>query len=304
MRGHVEDFIAYLEVERNASLHTRLGYLRDLKQFSEFLKVSKLCLSGTEPDIYKINEAAVTSFVYNLHRGCKKASVARKISSIRSLFRYLVKKGIVKMNPAELVPTPRIDKFLPTVLTAEEAKNLVEAPKKIKSRSTLRDLAVLETLYSAGIRLSELIGIRLKDLDLGAGTIRVLGKGSKERIAYLGEYAASSIKAYLDNERDGAAFIGEAPLFAGRKGKRLSPRTVQRIVQKYTAVSGIDKAPTPHALRHTFATHLLDAGVDLRSIQEMLGHAKLSTTQRYTKVGIDKMMEAYDKAHPKAKKIR
>ncbi len=292
---HVDDFIRYLEVERNASLNTRLSYLRDLREFEAFLNSS-----GIAFDVKAIKEPDITAFVYRLFRDHKKATIARKLSSIRSFFRFLSRKGLVEANPAELVPTPKVEKYLPPVLTGEEAGLLVEGPKKTDSPTALRDLAILEVLYSSGIRVSELTGIALKDLDLEAGTIKVLGKGNKERIAYLGDYAKDSLKRYIDGER--RAVEPGAPLFAGKGGDgRVAVRTVQRLVKKYAAASGIDKTPTPHALRHSFATHLLDAGVDLRSIQEMLGHSKLSTTQRYTRVSMKSMTEAYDKAHPRAK---
>lgn len=315
MLGLVEEFLTYLSVERNASVNTRLGYSRDLNHFYLYLKGSGFCSSGMDPETDKIDEAAVTGFVRSLYAGCKKASVARKLSAIRSFFRFLIKKGHLKLNPAEFVSSPRVEKFLPSVLTVEEAGALVESPRAhIKARAhgkpedavsaALRDLAILEVLYSSGIRVSELTGLKMDCLDLEAGTMKVLGKGGKERIAYLGDLAKASLQAYLNNGRGmaaGEAAAGDEPVFKGPGGNALSARTVQRILKEHISTSGINKTPTPHALRHTFATHLLDAGVDLRSIQEMLGHSKLSTTQRYTRVGISTMMEAYDKAHPRAK---
>ena len=292
----VEGFISYLAVERNASPHTRQAYRRDLGQFHAFLVEDGRY--GLSPDATEIDEAAVTSYVYWLYQGRRKVSIARKLASIRSFFRYLIRKGMADRNPAEGVPTPKIEKYLPVVMSVEEAGSLVEAPALNEKKRSARDLAVLEVLYSSGIRVSELTGIDLKDVDLSAGTIKVLGKGGKERIAYLGRRAKASLEAYL-NERGTA----EGPLFAGKGGRRITPRSVQRLVKECAVLSGITKDPTPHALRHSFATHLLDAGVDLRAIQEMLGHAKLSTTQRYTKVSLSSMMEAYDKAHPRAKKI-
>lgn len=303
MLALIDEFMTYLAVERNSSAHTRLGYGRDLEQFRVFLK-GELGgggegAGGGEPDIRRVRAADVTAFVYSLHGDHKKSSVARKISSLRSFFRFLVKKGYLKSNPAELVPTPRADNFLPAVLTVEEAECLVEAPGKTDAGEPLRDLAILETLYSSGIRVSELTGLRMTDTDLSAGTIRVVGKGGKERIAYLGKFAIESLGAYMKKRETGAS--GDSPVFTGRDGHAVSQRTVQRLVKRYVLKSGINKNPTPHALRHSFATHLLDAGADLRSIQEMLGHSKLSTTQRYTKVGIASLMEVYDRAHPLAK---
>ncbi|MBI5588486.1 MAG: tyrosine recombinase XerC [Deltaproteobacteria bacterium] len=294
MPGLIDEFITYLAVEKNSSAHTRLGYKRDLEQFRLFLKEE-----GAEYGIDRVTAADVIAFVYSLHGDHKKSSVARKISSIRSFFRFLVKKGYLSGSPAELVPTPRVDKYLPAVLTVDEARCLVEAPGSTDGPEPLRDLAILETLYSSGIRVSELTGLTMRDVDLGAGTIRVAGKGGKERIAYLGKFAIGSIGAYI--KKRGGESPGDAPLFTGKGGKGVSQRTVQRLVKRYVRKSGINKNPTPHALRHSFATHLMDAGVDLRSIQEMLGHSKLSTTQRYTLVSVASLMETYDRAHPKAK---
>lgn len=290
-------FIQYLEVERNASPHTRLAYEGDLGQFFAFL--NEEFKGVAEPGL--VTEAMVTAFVYRLHRGAGKSSIARKLSSIRAFFRFLVKRGAIRADPALLVPMPKADKFLPAVLTAEETAALVDAPKtgKPDAAAHVRDLAVLETLYSSGIRVSELTGLDLSDVDLDAGAMRVMGKGGKERMAYLGGLAAESLRAYIGKARGGVA---TPALFIGARGGRMNARAVQRLVRRYAEKSGIDKTPTPHSLRHTFATHLLNAGVDLRAIQEMLGHSKLSTTQRYTKVGIANMMEAYDNAHPRAKK--
>jgi len=300
MRSLIDEFLTYLAVERNSSVHTRLGYGRDLEQFRRFLTGS----GGVDPesggpDAAQVKATDVSAFVYSLHGGNKKSSVARKLSSIRSFFRFLVKKKYIKASPAELVPSPKADRYLPAVLTVEEAGCLVEAASGPNAAEPLRDLAILETLYSSGIRVSELTGLRIKDIDLAAGTLRVAGKGGKERVAYLGKFAIESLGAYLAGR--GCGLGGESFVFAGRGMVAISQRTVQRLVKSYVAKSGINKNPTPHALRHSFATHLLDAGVDLRSIQEMLGHSKLSTTQRYTKVGISSIMEAYDRSHPRAK---
>ncbi|MFQ5441375.1 MAG: site-specific tyrosine recombinase/integron integrase [Thermodesulfobacteriota bacterium] len=306
MSALIDEFLTYLAVERNYSLHTRLAYSRDLRQFFDFLKGLPRG-AGCEPfDILKVDEEAVRAFVQALYYRCSKASIARKLSSIRSFFRFLSKKGFLRKNPAELVPTPKVEKYLPSVLTAEEAFSLLSAAKaRPATLENLRDRAIVEVLYSSGIRVSELTGLKLKDLDLEGATIRVLGKGGKSRIAFLGVEAVTSVRAYLKGHRGRVKEFsaGEgATLFTGRGGGPLSERTVQRIIKKYAALGGINKSPTPHSLRHSFATHLLDAGLDLRSIQEMLGHSKLSTTQRYTKVGVERIMDAYDRAHPRAKK--
>lgn len=297
MRGLIAEFMTYLEVERNASVNTRLGYSRDLDHFCRFLASSR---DGVVPGADAVVEADISAFAGALHMRCKKITAARKLSAIRSFFRFLVRKRLLVKNPAEFVPMPKIEKTLPPVLTVEEVVSLVEAPGRSEAFSALRDLAILEVFYSAGVRVSELTGLRMKDVDLDGATIRVLGKGGKERIAYLGSYALDSLRAYINRDRQTAG--RDEPLFTGRGEGVVSQRSVQRLVKKYVLDSGIDKTPTPHALRHTFATHLLDAGVDLRSIQEMLGHSKLSTTQRYTRVSVASLMDSYDKAHPRARK--
>ncbi|MEK6531546.1 MAG: tyrosine recombinase XerC [Deltaproteobacteria bacterium] len=305
----VDEFQRYLLIEKNSSQHTVDGYLRDLTQFYGFLIESRAPASGAI-DPNNVEETDITGFVYRLCAASRKTTIARKLSSLKSFFRFLLKKGLVKANPAGLVPVPKSEKYLPIVLSVEEAGSLMHAAKVNAARQgeALRDLAILEVLYSSGIRVSELTGANLKDVDLESGTIRVLGKGGKERIAFLGSFAKQSLGVYIKNA--GQCNEGpDAPVFIGRTGKngacqRISQRTVQRIVRRYSALSGIAKHPTPHALRHTFATHLLDAGVDLRTIQEMLGHARLSTTQRYTRVSIEGIARAYDRAHPRAGRQR
>ncbi len=300
MRNPVDEFDRYLAVERNASVHTRKGYARDLRQFEVFLEGYGLSL---ERDIQRIDEGIITAFVHHLYRRCRKVSVARKLSTLRSFFRFLLRRGVVGYNPAEVIPTPRFEKTLPDVLTVEETDSLIEMPADtgLPVEVRLRDRAILELLYSSGIRVSELVGLKIGDLNLEEGTIRVMGKGGKERIAFVGGMARKALKAYIEGGRRGEC-RGDSPLFTGRGGGRLSQRTVQRIIKRYTILSGIDKDPTPHSLRHSFATHLLDSGMDLRTIQELLGHRSISTTQRYTRVGIDSLLEAYDRAHPRAKK--
>lgn len=295
MADIIDTFIDYLAVERNASVNTRLGYERDLRQFARFLE------KDLRPGIKDADAPAIRAFVYGLHDGCKKASIARKLSSIRSFFRFLARKGLVSANPGALVDTPKADAFLPSVLTVDEASSLIDAIKagEDAAKDAIRDLAMLEVMYSAGIRISELVGLDLKDVDTDRGQIRVMGKGGKERIAFLGRLAINSVREYL--KRRGHGPKGTGPLFLASRGGRINQRAVQRLVRSCTKASGILKTPTPHSLRHSFATHLLESGVDLRTIQEMLGHSKLSTTQRYAKVGLAGLMETYDRTHPKAK---
>jgi integrase/recombinase XerC len=232
----------------------------------------------------------------------KKSSIARKLSAIRSFFRYLNREGILTNNPARLVATPRRDKRLPAVLTADDALRLMNAPNSKKPEDhaiMLRDRAVLETLYSTGIRVSELIGMNREDIDPRDSLLRIRGKGRKERIVPIGSKALDAINAY----RGGLTRSPEiAAVFLGPSGKRLTVRTVQRILENHRKRLGLLQKASPHTLRHSFATHMLESGADLRAIQELLGHASLSTTQRYTHVNLDSLMEVYDKSHPKARK--
>ncbi|MEK6540134.1 MAG: tyrosine recombinase XerC [Deltaproteobacteria bacterium] len=322
MERYRKEFARYLSVEKNASRHTIENYLRDITQMEDFLKEKVFCLDGGEVDTGKIDENAIRQFLGYIYKDHKKVSVARKLASIKAFFKFLVKKGFLQKNPAELISYPKIEKYLPTVLTVDEAKGLVEADQTIAekrrnplthspiprfpdSRTILRDRAILEVLYSSGVRVGELAGLNVDDIDLNLGIIKVLGKGNKERLAILGEKAKEALKAYLVKKsevRSQKSEGGDEPVFLGARGERIYPRAVQRLVKKNALKGNIAKKPTPHSLRHTFATHLMDAGVDLRTIQEMLGHASLSTTQKYTKVSVQRLMEIYDKAHPRAKK--
>jgi len=307
MLPSIEKFLIYLAVERNTSPHTRAAYARDLRQFHGFLISNAGGARGEALDPGVVTSSDVRAFVQSLYRQCGKVSIARKLSSIRSFFRFLVKKGELTSNPAEIVPSPRTGSFLPSALTAEETAALIDSVPTARGGGfrSLRDSAILEVLYSSGIRVGELTGLRHRDLDMEDGVVRVLGKGGKTRLAFLGAKATSALSAYLEARKGGGkgGVDFDLPLFVALQGseKGISPRTVQRIVRKYALSSGINKTPTPHTLRHSFATHLLDAGTDLRSIQEMLGHSKLSTTQRYTSVGLEGIMKVYDRAHPRAK---
>jgi integrase/recombinase XerC len=292
MREHITDFIGYLRNERNVSPHTERGYLSDLEQFADFL--GEITLTG-------VDHLTLRSFIGHLvkHR-IKKSSVARKLSAIRSFFRYLNRKGVITGNPARLVATPRREKRLPAVLTADDAQRLMNAHGKETNDGTeRRDRAVLETLYSTGIRAAELIGMNRDDISHDDRLVRIRGKGRKERIVPIGRTALGAIDAYLGQNKEGA----ENPaVFTGRAGNRLTARTVQRILENRRKKLGLAQKASPHTLRHSFATHLLESGADLRAIQELLGHASLSTTQRYTHVNLDSLMESYDKAHPRARK--
>ncbi len=296
MRKLIFDFVAYLKNERNLSPHTERSYLSDLEQLAQFL-------DGTPPA--QIDHQALRGFLAHLMKSkVKKSSIARKLSAIRSFFKYLTREGIIKNSPARLVSTPRQEKRLPAVLTPDDTQRLMDAPGRMvggNDETVLRDRAVLEVLYSTGIRASELTGINRDDLSRHDRLLRIRGKGRKERIVPVGRIALNAVDAYLERKKKGA----DAPaVFTGPSGKRLTVRTVQRILENYRKKTGLQKKASPHTLRHSFATHLLESGADLRVIQELLGHASLSTTQRYTHLNLDSLMETYDKAHPRAKRRR
>jgi len=306
----IHQFIHYLSTEKNASPHTCRCYLRDLEEFENFLKNSgKATSSRINIEMGKVDRTNIRRYLSFLHRKNKKSSIARKISSLRSFFKYLMREQLVNSNPAKSVSTPKVERPLPTTLTVDEAFRLMESPKdssektyseKAKLRG-LRDRAILELLYSSGIRVGELVGLNLNQLDLDLGIVKVMGKGRKERIAPIGSKAVEALKAYLESREE---LKGEEALFINSRGERLTARSVGRLIKKYTRRSGIVRKVSPHSLRHTFATHLLDAGADIREIQEMLGHASLSTTQRYIHISPGKLMEVYDKAHPRSFKNR
>jgi integrase/recombinase XerC len=295
VKKHIPVFLSYLKIEKNYSPHTLRSYESDLLQFASFL--------GNKATIEAVDHLFIRSFLTHLYARNKRSSIGRKIASIRSFFRYLVKRGFLPHNPAELVSSPKQEKFLPTFLPVDEIFALVESPKG-NNFITLRDRAILEVLYSCGLRVGELVAMNTDSIDFPLGIARVLGKGSKERIVPVGKRALEALKEYMGKSEKvtrKSSVQDAKPLFLNSRGGRLSARSVERLVGKYGELAGLFKHVYPHALRHTFATHLLDMGADLRSVQEMLGHVSLSTTQKYTHVGLDKLMAVYDSAHPKAK---
>lgn len=306
MKVLIERFLEYLRVEKDASAHTLRSYGADLEQFRNFLLSSDLQVDKKSGDVAveKIDHLSIRAYLSHLYRGHKKSSLARKLAAQRSFFKYLVEEGVLAQSPAEIVATPKQEKPLPTFLPVDEVFSLLDTTDK----STIwgaRDRAILETLYSCGIRVSELVGLTDGDIDFTLGILKVYGKGRKERIVPIGEKALTAIRDYLP-QRDGIIAPlhspgFKAPLFINRRGGRLTSRSVARVLLKHLLRCGLMRKVSPHALRHSFATHLLDAGADLRAIQELLGHVSLSTTQRYTHVSVDKLMEVYDRAHPRAK---
>ncbi len=305
MEGYIKDFLVYLRLERNASNNTILGYSRDLEGFRAFL--SDLYISEGYDGIKALSEISINeirAYVASLYKQNSRATIARKLSALRSFFRYLNKKGVIDSNIAELINNPKMKKPLPKAMTVDEVFTLLEPEPGIDPLS-LRNRAILELLYSTGIRVGELVGLDIEDVDMTSRVVRVLGKGRKERLVPVGDKALSALREYITCARDTLLKSGDRAtkaLFLNARGGRLTERGVEYIIDYHRKERGFKKTITPHSFRHSFATHLLDSGADLRSIQEMLGHSSLSTTQRYTKVSIDRLMEVYDKAHPRAKK--
>lgn len=299
----VKRFMDYLRDQRRMSAQTLRAYAGDLDQFGRFLREEHF--NGVTPGPEGIDPLAVRGFVAHLMRaGLGKASVARKLSAVRSFLNHSVRDGRVDASPAEGIPSPRIPKHLPATLTVDEMFNLLERIQE-DDPASLRDRAILELLYAAGLRVSELVGLDLDDLDIAGTVIRVRGKGGKQRVVPFGDKAAAAVKRWLENS-ESLRSGGKAPdaLFLNLRGGRLTGRSVSRILDKRLREAAIFARLSPHALRHSFASHMLGSGADLRAIQELLGHASLSTTQRYTHVSTDALMQIYDRAHPRAHRNR
>ena len=305
MRTSLEAFIESLSVEKEFSPHTCRAYRTDLEQFFEYLGTQFGW--GIDTHDLDIDGVVIRSYLGFLHKGHKKTTIARKLSALRSFFKYLVKKGVVEQNPAEAVITPKRGQTIPNYLPIDEMFRLLDGMKG-DSVLALRNRAILETLYSTGARVGELVGTNTRDIDFEKGLIKVCGKGNKERLVPVGKRALHCVRAYLDKRgQEKIAKTGipkedwndKAPLFRNKFGGRLTARSIARLLDKTNRQLALMRPISPHGLRHTFATHMLDAGADLRIVQELLGHSSLSTTQRYTHVSMDRLMEIYDKAHPR-----
>jgi integrase/recombinase XerC len=299
MHRHIAQFLRRLQAERGASPHTLKGYREDLIAAADYFADD----AGQSPDPATITAVDLRGFLSALHEaGYAKTSIARKLSALRSFYCWGQREGWATSNPARALRNPRKGRKLPHFLTTEEIGKLLAAPV-VDDPLGLRDRAILETLYSAGLRVSELAGLNDGDLDLTQGVVRVRGKGRRERLAPLGSYAIKALTAWLKRRRlaGGAAPSRESPVFVNRFGKRLTTRSVGRMLEKYLAETGLDQRTSPHTLRHSFATHLLDRGADIRSVQELLGHKSLVTTQIYTHVSTANLRAAYEKAHPRAR---
>jgi integrase/recombinase XerC len=310
MESHPEEsliglFLESLATEKGYSDHTLRAYGNDLEAFFSFIAESQASAEGRQKHTHAVSPTQIDGIIIRgylgfLHRQNKKTTIARKLSAIRSFFKFLVKQGVISENPAEFVLTPKQDKTIPTYLSVDEMFRLLDSIKT-DTLLGLRNRAIFETLYSSGIRVSELAGMNFSDVDFSSAVIRVLGKGNKQRIIPIGQKALKAITAYrelLGRQMDSEALKNGA-LFLNRYNKRLTVRSIARILRKLVDAVGLLTPVSPHALRHSFATHMLDSGADLRVVQELLGHKSLSTTQKYTHVSIDRLMETYDKAHPR-----
>jgi integrase/recombinase XerC len=293
MQQAVAAFLRHLDLERNASAHTVRAYGEDLEQFRVYLEKTL----GRAARAAEVDHLLIRGFLAHLHgRGLKKVSAARKLASLRTFFRFLCREGVLDRNPARALLSPRLERRIPTHLDEGEVAALLDVPGD--GDAALRARAVLETLYATGIRCSELVGLDLPDVDLGARMVRVLGKGRKERVVLFGRRAQAALRAYLP-ARQRARPRTDA-LFVNLRGGRLTDRSIREIVARRVKSIALTQRTSPHTLRHTFATHLLARGADLRAIQELLGHVSLSTTQRYTHVDLHQILSIYKKSHPRA----
>ena len=298
----IQQYADHLRNERNVSPHTLRNYLSDLAQFHGFLIERELCLdSACNVDVRKVDIYVVRAFLAALTEDRKKSSIGRKLAALKGFFRYLIAQKQIEKDPLLLIHSPKQEKPLPTFLSVDDAFQLL-AGVKIKTDLDVRDCAILEVFYSTGVRVSELVGLNWADIDFQLGIIRVVGKGSKERIVPIGEVALRALRDYGQELRKkwNLPCKGQIAVFLNNRGERITTRSVARIVEKHLKQAGIPIKMGPHGLRHSFATHLLNSGADLRVIQELLGHASLSTTQRYTHLNLDQLTAVYDKAHPRA----
>jgi len=308
MQKYIDDFIRHLKYERNASAHTLRNYLSDLVQFYDHLAPADRDGHRREVPLPEIDNLTIREYMATLYdQNRKKSSIHRKVASLRTFFRYLCREGILEVNPATLVSSPRVERKLPNHLTIEQMVRFIETPET-ETVLGKRDRAILELLYASGLRVSELVGLNLTDIDFDNLTIRVKGKGRKVRIIPFGSHARTALQGYLAVRgellfaaaRENPEKVDPDAVFFNYQGTRITTRSVGRMIDKYVRMCADLHHISPHSLRHSFATHLLDAGADMRAIQELLGHARLSTTQQYTHVSLDKLMEVYDRSHPKA----
>lgn len=302
MEESIERFLDFLRVERRVSGNTVAAYRNDLGQFAAFVR-EEAVKRGSDVPWPAIDRSVITEYILNLkERRYALATVARKMASVRSLTGFLVNEGIIEQDPLEGIASPRVKQGLPKPLSIPEVDALLEQPARFSTPEAKRDSAMLELLYASGMRVSEMVSLNIADVNLQAGYVRCLGKGSKERVIPLHEQAVAAVKAYLKEGRPRFAHdADELALFLNRRGQRLTRQGFWLILRTYAKAAGIESEVTPHTLRHSFATHMLHRGMPLRYIQELLGHASISTTQVYTQVPGDYVRREYDKAHPRAK---
>lgn len=302
----IDSFVHYLENQKGYSSHTVRCYHTDLRQFLDFLGRGQE-LSSDEYCRLKpqdVNPLVIRAYLAGLYGKLTRTTIARKLSAVRSFFLFLEKRGLSEGNPAVDIATPRIEKYLPACLTVDEMFRLLEKRAPVTPLG-VRDLAILEMLYSCGLRAAELSNLNLSSIDFAGRLITIRGKGSKERMVPVGRKALEAVRVYLREVRKlaepfGKGLSADMPLFLNYRGGRLSARSIGRIIKKHAMAHGLSSEISPHCLRHSFATHLLDGGADLRAVQELLGHENLSTTQRYTHISLDRLMAVYDKAHPRS----
>jgi integrase/recombinase XerC len=294
MLEHLNQYMRHL-LRLNTSPHTRRAYRRDLEQFLAFIKDNELA-----GELEQVDVMALRMYLASLHQqGLKKSSIARKLACLRSFFKYLCRQGVLSENVARYLNSPKLEKKLPNCLSVKEVFTLLDYAYPT-NKYGVRDKAMLELLYASGMRAAELVGLNQRDVDLKQGLVKIRGKGGKERIVPFGNKARQAFQVYLAQRDDFGPEKEEPALFLNRCGGRLGTRSLARTLNKYISLTALSKQISPHTLRHTFATHLLDCGASIRDIQELLGHASLSTTQKYTHVSMAKLLEVYDKSHPRA----
>ena len=300
MRNEIGEFLDYLTYERNVSTNTIGAYRDDLESFVGFLCTDYFTMARDQVELGRIDHLAVRSYLAHLsRRKLSRASIARHLSALRSFFKYLVREGVVEANPARTVSSPKREKHLPSVMQPADVALLLEQPD-VSTPLGLRDAAWMELLYASGLRISELTGIDIDDLELRARLVKVRGKGSKERIVPFGSKAEAALRAYLAVRGELCSDVEETAVFVNYRGQRITTRSVRRLFDGYLRQASLRAGISPHTMRHSFATHLLNAGADLRGIQELLGHASLSTTQKYTHLNDWQLIAVYKKAHPRA----
>ncbi len=305
MIGHLEDFLRFLRLNRNASPHTVRGYQSDLTQFLDHV-AARRGVTRRDLGAPALDRSAIRSFLGSVHeRGQSRATTARKLAAVRAFLRYLRRESVIDQDPAALIATPKQDVRMPAHLSEDEMARLLAVPAEDAPLGR-RDRAILELFYASGLRLSELAGLDLEDVNLTARMVRVTGKGGKERLVPFNTSTASAIRVSLkDREllvREGPRREKRNPLFVNYRGTALGTRSIDRLVRRYVAACSTRLGISPHAIRHSFATHLLQRGADLRAIQELLGHARLSTTQRYTHVNAAQLLDVYRRSHPRARR--